>query len=215
MLAVPVFNIKGERTGQVEVDPELFGGRIRPRLIKQAIVAYLDHARQRSARTKRRSDVEGSTRKLYRQKGTGNARAGMIRTPVRRGGGRTFGKRIPGADKAITKKMRRRALDSAVLARLHGNDVMIIDGLEFSVPKTKTFASMLSAVGADRGCVLATDVLNRNAYLSGRNIPKTEIRAVGELNAYDVTKRRKLLFTPAAFDELSQSRKRPVVSAKA
>lgn len=207
MLAVPVYNMRGDRTGQVEIDPALFGGRIRPRLIKQAIVAYLDHFRQRSARTKRRSDVEGSTRKLYRQKGTGNARAGMIRTPVRRGGGRTFGKRVPGAEKAISKKMRRGALDSAVLARMHDNDVMIVDGLEFKSPKTKTFATMLGALGADRGCVFATEAGgNRNVFLSGRNIPRTEVRSVGDLNAYDVMRRRKLLFTPGAFEELKRSR---------
>ena len=208
MLAVPVYNMKGERTGEIEVDPAVFGGRIRPRLVKQAIVAYLDHDRQGSARTKGRADVKGSTRKLYRQKGTGNARAGNIRTPVRRGGGRTFAKRIPPASKGISRKMRRGALDSAVLARLHGDDVAIVEGLEFSVPKTRAFAAMLTALGADRGCVLATESSDRNVYLSGRNIPKTEIRAVAELNAHDVMRRRRLVFTRAAFERLAESRAR-------
>lgn len=207
MLSVPVFNMKGERTGEVEVDPAVFGGRIRPRLLKQALIAYMDHKRQRSARTKRRSDVEGSTRKLYRQKGTGNARAGTIRTPVRRGGGRTFGKRVPGAEKAISKKMKRAALNSAVLARLHGDAVALIDGMSFPEPKTKAFAAMVAAVGASRGCVVATETLDRNAYLSGRNLPKTEIRVVDELNAHDVMRRAKLVFTTSAFQKLTASRK--------
>ena len=88
----------------------------------------------------------------------------------------------------------------------HGEDVAIVDGLEFSTPRTSLFSAMLSAVGADRGCVLATESLDRNVYLSGRNIPKTEVRAVADLNAHDVMRRRKLLFTRAAFDRLTESR---------
>lgn len=206
MIAVPVFNMSGKRTGEVQVDPKLLGGRVRYELIKQAIVAYLDHQRQQSARTKRRSDVEGSTRKLYRQKGTGNARAGMIRTPVRRGGGRTFGKRVPGAQKDISKKMRRGALESAVLAKLRGEGVLIVEDLAFHEPKTSAFARMLTALEANRGCVVAIPEHDRNTFLSGRNIPRTEIRAVDELNAYDVMKRKKLVFSKAAFERFTVAR---------
>ena len=115
-----------------------------------------DRQRQQSARTKGRSDVEGSTRKLYRQKGTGNARAGNLRTPIRRGGGRAFAKRGPRAKKAFPKKMRRLARNSAILARIQANDVIIVD--EFRCPeiKTKVVASMLSALGGEKGCVLFT-----------------------------------------------------------
>ena len=206
MLAVPVFNMKGERTGQMDVDPADLGGCIRPRLVKQAIVSYQDHLRQRSARTKGRSDVEGSTRKLYRQKGTGNARAGMIRTPIRRGGGHTFAKRVPAAEKRLTKGMRRGALDSAVLARIRGDDLVILESLEFSEPKTSAFSAMLAALGMKRGCLVATESLRPNVYLSGRNIPDTSVRVVDELNAYDVMRRRKVLFTRAAFERLLQNR---------
>jgi len=202
MLAVPVFNMAGKSTGQVEVDPATLGGRVRHALIKQAIVAYLDHQRQHSARTKGRSDVEGSTRKLYRQKGTGNARAGMIRTPVRRGGGNAFAKSGPRRIKDLPKKMRRLACQSAILAKIHANDVVIVDDLVCPTVKTKAIATMLSAIQADRGCVLATHELDRSVYLSGRNIPKTEIRCVDELWAYEVLRRRKLVLTRPAFDRL-------------
>jgi len=202
MLAVPVFDMSGKQSGEIEVDPAVLGGRVRPRLIKQAVVAFLDHQRQRSARTKRRSDVEGSTRKLYRQKGTGNARAGAIRTPVRRGGGRTFGKRVPGAVKALPKKMRRLARNSAVLAKIQANEVMVLDGFDCEAPKTKVFASMLTALGADNGCVFAMHEPNRNAHLSGRNLAKTDVRLVGELSAYEVLLRKKIVFTKAAFEQL-------------
>ena len=203
MLAVPVFNMAGERTGEVEVDPASLGGRVRPELIKQAVVAYLDHQRSKSARTKGRSDVEGSTRKLYRQKGTGNARAGMIRTPVRKGGGRTFAKRVRPATKELPKKMRRLARDHAILAKIEANEVMILDELRCPEPKTRIFATMLSALGVQKGCLVAMHAADENAYKSGRNIPKTDIRIVDDVNAYDVLKRRQVIFTKAAFSKVA------------
>ncbi len=202
MLAVPVFTMNGTQSGEVEIDPAVLGGRVRPRLIKQAIVAFLDRQRQDSARTKGRGDVVGSTRKLFRQKGTGNARAGNIRTPVRRGGGRTFAKRGPRATKAFPKKMRRLARNSAILAKLQANDVLIVADLDYPRIQTKIMAGMLAALGIDRGCVLATHERDKNVYLSGRNIPDTDIRIVDELNAYEVLRRRKLIFSKPAFERL-------------
>lgn len=204
MLAVGVFDMKGQRIGEVEVDPAVFGDRVRPQLLKQAIVTYLDHQRQDSARTKNRANVEGSTRKLYRQKGTGNARAGSIRTPVRRGGGRTFAKRGPRRTLDFSKKMRRLARDSAILAKLQSEDVMIVDLMSYSEPKTKSFALMLTALEVDRGCLVAIHEHDRNMYLSGRNIKNADIRLVDDLNAYEVLLRKKLIFSKAAFERLLQ-----------
>lgn len=204
MLAVPIFDIKGERLGELEVDPAVLGGVVRPVLVKQAIVAHQDHRSQRSARTKGRSEVAGSTRKLYRQKGTGNARAGAIRTPIRRGGGRTFAKRVPGAIKELPKKMRRLARNSAILAKIQAAEVMIIEGLECPEPKTKAFGLVLSALGITDGSLWATHEYDRNVYLSGRNVPKTDIRVVTDLNAYEVLRRKKLIFTRPAFERLTQ-----------
>lgn len=204
MLSVPIFDMQGERKGDAEIDPAVLGGRVRPELIKQVIVAYQDHQRQRSARTKGRAQVEGSTRKLYRQKGTGNARAGSIRTPVRRGGGRTFAKRIPGASKDIPKKMRRLARNQAILAKIQADDVVVVDGLECKEPKTRVLVAMLSAIGATRGSVVALHEYNRDVYLSGRNIPDTEIRVAADLNAYEVLRRPKLIFSKPAFERLAQ-----------
>ncbi len=202
MLAVPVFTMQGEQTGEMEIDPALLGGRVRPQLMKQAIVAFLDHQRHHSARTKGRSDVVGSTRKLYRQKGSGNARAGNIRTPIRRGGGRAFAKRGPRATKVLPKKMRRLARNSAILAKIQSNDVMVVDELDVPAIKTKTVAVMLSALGVDRGCMLTMHERDRNVYLSSRNIPNTNVRLVDELNAYEVLRGRKLVFTKPAFERL-------------
>ncbi len=203
MLGVPVFNMQGKPKGEMEIDPAVLGGQVRPQLIKQAIVAYLDHQRQDSARTKSRSDVEGSTRKLYRQKGTGNARAGAIRTPVRRGGGRTFAKRGPRATLKFPKKMRRLARDSAILAKIEAHDAIIVADLELPEIKTKTVASMFSALDVRRGCVLAVHERDEKLVRSSRNIPATEVRVLDDLTAYEVLRRRKLVFTKAAFERLA------------
>ena len=203
MLAVPVFNMQGERIGAMEIDAEHLGGRVRPQLLKQAVVTWLDHQRLESARRKGRSDVEGSTRKLYRQKGTGNARVGPIRAPQRKGGGRAFNKLGPRSFKDIPKKVRRAARYNAVLAKMLSEDVMIIDGLRCPEPKTKLVAGMFGALGVDRGCVLAIHESDANVYRSGRNIPNTEVRAVDDLNAYEVLRRKKLIFTKPAFERFA------------
>ncbi|HNQ22776.1 MAG TPA: 50S ribosomal protein L4 [Phycisphaerae bacterium] len=202
MLAVPVVNPKGERTGEMQIDPAWLGGEVRPRLMHQAVVAYLDHQRLRAARTKGRGDVAGSTRKIYRQKGTGNARMGTIRTCVRRGGGRAFGKRVPGGPKDISKQMRRRARDGAILAKIQANAALIVDGWSCPEPKTRAFTGLLTALGVGGSCVLAVGEYDRNVYLSGRNVAGAEVCPVDDLNAYQVLRRRKLVFTRAAFERL-------------
>jgi len=206
MLAVPVYNMKGDKVGEAEIDPEVLGGKVRPLLLKQAIVAYRAHKRQYSARTKRRSDVEGSTHKLYRQKGTGNARAGMARTPVRRGGGRAFATRCPRRELVLPKKMKRLARDSALLAKIQSDRVMVVDGLQCDQPKTKMLSGMFSAMGINKGCILALHDADRNIFLSGRNIPNADIRLVTDLNAYDVLRRDCVVMTRQAFDLLSNPR---------
>lgn len=202
MLGVPVFNMAGKPEGELEIDPEVLGGWVRPQLLKQAIVSFLDHQRQDSARTKGRGDVVGSTRKLYRQKGTGNARAGNLRTPLRRGGGRTFAKRGPRSFVKLPKKMRRLARNSAILAKIKSNDVLVVSDFELQQIKTKTVAAMLAALGVERGCLLATHERDDTVIRSTRNIPSADVRVIDELNAFEVLRRRKLIFTKPAFERL-------------
>lgn len=203
--SVPVFDSKGKPVGEMEVDAASLGERVRPKLIKQAIVAYLDRHRQDSARTKGRSEVEGSTRKLYRQKGTGNARVGAIRTVVRRGGGVAFSKRGPRRQVELPKKMRRLARNSALLARIQAQDVMVLDSLSYSEPKTSALSSTLSSLGVDSGCLLAVKVHDRNVYLSGRNLPRTDVRIADELTAYEIMRRKKVILTRDALEGLLSS----------
>ena len=204
MVEVPVYNQSGEHVGSEQLDEAMLGGQVNTALLKQAVVMYHANRRQGSARTKSRGEVVGSTRKLYRQKGTGRARVGNARTPVRKGGGHAFAKRARDYGKAMPTKMRRLARNHAVLAKIQDSAAAIIDGLDIATPKTGPFAKLLKAVGADRGCVFATNGIDTNVYKSGRNIPRTEIMDVAMLNAFQVLTRRKLVFTRAAFDKFKE-----------
>jgi large subunit ribosomal protein L4 len=204
MLNVPVYNMTGQKVGDVEIDEAMLGGSVNASLLKQAIVMYHANQRQGTVKTKGRSEVQGSSHKLYRQKGTGRARMGNARTCVRRGGGHAFAKTPRDFRQSMPKRMRRLARNHAVLAKIQGDGAAIIEGLSFETPKTKPLAQLLAAVSADRGCVLATNGLDMNVYKSGRNIPRTEIMDVAEMNAYHVLTRRKLLFTREAFDRFKE-----------
>jgi large subunit ribosomal protein L4 len=156
--------------------------------------------RQGSARTRSRGMVEGSTRKLYRQKGTGNARMGTVRTNIRRGGGRAFAKTERNYRRDLPRKMKQLARNSALLAKLRSGNVAIVDDLRIEQPKTKAFYGVLKALGAQNGCVVALENANPVLFKSGRNIPRTDIRQVHELNAYEILRRRKVVFTKPAFE---------------
>jgi len=200
MIDVPVYDMSGEQTGTMQIDEVVLGGRVRLELLKQAVVTWRANQRQGSARTRSRSMTAGSTRKLYRQKGTGNARMGTVRTALRRGGGVAFAKRERSFRRDMPRKMRQLARNSALLAKLRSGSVAIVDPINIDTPKTKVFWAMLRAVGADRGCVVALESPSPELYKSGRNIPRTEIRQVHELNAYEILRRRKLLFSRGAFE---------------
>ena len=204
MLQVPVYNMDGQRTGEMEIDPAVLGGRVRPQLLKQAVVQYLANRRRSAAATRNRSMVKGSTRKLYRQKGTGNARMGAVRTCIRRGGGVAFAKGRQNFHRDLPKKMRRLARNNAILAKIASGNALIINDFAFETPKTKQFAAMLGTLGVDRGCLVAIAGGEPNVWLSGRNIPKTDIRPVAGLHGYEILRRKKLVFSLPAFEVLQR-----------
>jgi large subunit ribosomal protein L4 len=205
MLSVPVYNESGKQVGEEQIDEALLGHRLNPALLKQAIVMYHANRRQGSARQKTRSQVVGSSQKLYRQKGTGRARMGNIRTPVRRGGGRAFPRQARDFRLDMPRKMRRMARLQAVLAKIKSQDAAIVEGLAFDEPKTRRLAALLRALNADRGCILATNGLDAALHKSGRNLQRTEVLSVGDLNAFDILSRRRLLFTKDAFETFRQT----------
>ncbi|MBW7991320.1 MAG: 50S ribosomal protein L4 [Planctomycetes bacterium] len=199
MIKLAVYNTDGQEVEILKVDVAVFGGSVRYSLLKQAIVMYHANKRVGTAATKSRSMVSGSTKKLFRQKGTGNARVGNIRTGKRKGGGVTFAKTKRDFSKSMPKKQRRLARDSAILAKLLKSDVVLVDGLNFDKPKTKDFAGILGNLKIDRSCLVTVSSENVNLYKSANNIPKVDVLRVSELNAGDICCHRKMLFTKEAF----------------
>lgn len=200
MLELAVYNQKGEQVDSMQIDESTLGGQVRPELLKQAYVMFHANRRQGSARTKSRGMVAGSTKKIYRQKGTGNARMGNKRTNIRRGGGVAFAKTKTREEYRLDmpKKMRRLANRNALLAKLIDNEVKVIDDLSFAQPKTRDFKGMLDAIGIDRTCLVALDSANRPAALSARNLEHVTTIRTEQLNAFDLLNHRYLVVDRAS-----------------
>jgi large subunit ribosomal protein L4 len=198
MIELTVFNASGQQVDTIRVDESVLGGCVRYALLKQAIVMYHANKRVGTVATKSRGVVAGSTRKLFRQKGTGNARAGTRRTGKRVGGGMAFAKVPRDFRQAMPRKQRMLARDSAVLAKLRAHNVVVVDGLAFEKPRTKDFANVLKNLKIDRSCLVATSDYNENVYKSVRNIQKVDVMPVANLNAADIVNHRKVLFTKDA-----------------
>ena len=198
-MEVPVYNMKGSQVGSLKIDESALGGEINPALIKQAYVRYHTNTRQGSARTKNRHEVEGSTRKIYKQKGTGNARHGDKKSNLFKGGGHGHSKKMTREDfrKDMPKKMRRKANRNALLAKLVDNEVRVIDGISFNEPKTKAFESFLAAVKAgDKTTLVALPMdaaKSENAIKSGRNVNDVTLVRVDQLNCFNLLNHRYLV----------------------
>ena len=210
MIDIPVYSLDGKQTDSIKVDEALLGGEVRPVLLKQAYVMYHANQRQGSAATKARSQVEGSTRKLYKQKGTGRARRGPVRTNIMRGGGVAHRKNPRSFRQEMPVKMRRLATRNALLAKLVDNEIKVVDGFAFAQPKTKQFAAILDALKIDRTCLLAVageGDKDGNTVLSARNLPQIRTIRMDQLNAYDLLSRRYFLVDKATLTAWLEAQK--------
>ena len=199
MISLAVYNTEGKEVESLKVDEAAFGGTVRYSLLKQAIVRHHANSRVGTATTKGRSQVAGSGSKLFRQKGTGNARVGNARTGKRVGGGMIFAKTARDFGKRMPKKQRRRATNSAILAKLLSDNVVVVDGLSLDKPKTKEFVSVLGNLKIDRSCLVALNDFDQSIYKSARNVQKVAVMPVAQLNAGDICRHQKMLFTKEAF----------------
>jgi large subunit ribosomal protein L4 len=197
-MVVPVYNMKGAEVGSVTIDEASLGGEINASLLKQAYVRYHAHTRQGSSKTKNRHEVEGSTRKLYKQKGTGNARHGDKKANLFKGGGHGHSKKKTREDFRLEmpKKMRRKANRNALLAKLVDSEVRIVDKIEFAEPKTKLFKDFLGALKIDRSALVALPMepaASQNARLSGRNVDDVTLVRCDQLNCFELLNHRFLV----------------------
>ncbi|MHC4808835.1 MAG: 50S ribosomal protein L4 [Planctomycetota bacterium] len=202
MIDVPIHDMQGNAVGTMSIDEGLLGGEVRPALLKQAYVMFHANRRQGSARTRGRGSVEGSTRKLYKQKGTGNARVGARRTPTRKGGGVTFAKTKTREAYRLDmpRKQRRLANRNALLAKLVDSEVKVVDRMEFAEPRTSVMRGLLSSLGVDRTCLIALDRTNRNAALAARNLADADTIRAEQLNAFELLNHRYLVIEKAQLE---------------
>jgi large subunit ribosomal protein L4 len=205
MLTLNVYNRQGDSVGTVEVDPAEFGGTVNKQLLHDVVLMHLANQRAGTHSTLRRGEVAGSTKKLFRQKGTGNARVGPRRSNKRRGGGTAKGPKPRDYEYHMPKKAVRAATRMAILSKFQDNEALILDDLTLSEVKTKQIAGLLKALKLQgRTCLVGIKDYDNNVYLSARNIPGVKVLPASQFNAYTVLRQKRLLLTRSALDELRQ-----------
>lgn len=205
MAKLTVYNRSGEDVGSYQIDPADVAPRINKQLLHDAVVMYQANRRLGSAKTKTRSEVAGSTKKVYRQKGTGNARAGSRRSGVRRGGGHIHAIRPRDYSYRLPRKALQLATRMAIASKIRDDEIVVIDDFALDKPHTQEMSIILKALGlSGTSTLVATEKHDNHVYLSGRNISQITISAVGDLNALLVLTPQKMLVTKAALDAIQQ-----------
>jgi len=196
MATIDVFNMEKEKVGQLELSKEVFGAPVREHLFWEVVKWQQARRRAGSANTRTRSEIRGSTRKIFRQKGTGRARRGSIKSPILRGGGTAFGPKPRDYSYALPKKVRKNALIAALSRRTAEDSVIVLDQMELPEIKTRRVSEFLDRF--DLNSALIVDQENQRLYLSGRNIPRVKVLSVQGLNVFDILKHDKLVLTTQA-----------------
>jgi len=203
-----VYDMAGKKVGSYEIDPAELAPTVNKQLLHDAVVMYQANARQGTQKTKTRGEVAGSTKKLYRQKGTGNARAGARRSGTRRGGGHIFAKRPRDFGWRMPRKALQVATRMALAARLADDEVKLVDALSVAGPKTAPVARMMAALGVGVQTErVAPEKHDANFWKSARNIDGVSVSPVGELNAWSILRPRSIVMTKAALDAFRASAK--------
>ncbi len=204
MVEVPVYDPSGQEIEKIQVDKASLGGKVKRRLLKNALVYFENNRRGGNAHTQVRSEVTGSRAKMYRQKGTGSARHGSRQANLLRGGATQFGPRHRSFRTNFNRKARREAARTALLARMMDQEVCVVDGFSISSPKTKTMAELLKNLSVKSSCLFGLAEFDENILKSSRNIPGLRVEESRNLNAWDLTASRRVLFTREAFAQMLQ-----------
>jgi large subunit ribosomal protein L4 len=205
MASLPVYDKSGKEVGKYDINPDDLAKSINKQLLHDVVVMYQANRRQGSHQTKSRSDVSGSTKKLYRQKGTGNARAGSRRSNVRRGGGHAFAKSNRDYSYRLPRKAVRLATRMAMAGKIQDEQVLVIDDLSMDQPQTKQIATLLKALGLnDKSALIATAQHDPVVYKSARNIGGVSVTRVSDLNALEILRPHRVLMTRDAMDAFKE-----------
>ena len=201
---MPVYSLAGEIVKHIEISDDVFGVPFNESVVHQAMVRQQANARQGTASSKTRGEVTGSTRKLYRQKHTGMARAGSRRSPLRRGGGVAFGPKPRSYRQAMPKKMRRLALRCVLSAKAGDGELKVLEQLNLEKPMTKEMVQILTALGVDSSALVVTSEPEDNIVKSARNLPRIKTLPANLLNVVDILSHKMLLMTEAAVHKAEQ-----------
>jgi large subunit ribosomal protein L4 len=202
-MKIAIKNIEGKSQGELEVKFELIENGKGSQAVHDTVVAYNAAQRSGTACTKTVGEVAGSNKKPWKQKGTGRARAGSVRSPLWAGGGVVFGPKPRDFSKKVSKKTRSLALRKALSARLTAGDVVVVDDLKLASPKTKGFTGLISALELTGTTLVISSEIDKNLTLASRNIENVALTTSDSLNTYDVLRPDKLLFTKSAFEKVS------------
>jgi large subunit ribosomal protein L4 len=206
-MKVSVLDIKGKETGrEVELSESVFGLEPNDHVVYLDVKQHLANKRQGTHKAKERAEIVGSTRKIKKQKGTGTARAGSIKSPIFKGGGRVFGPRPRDYHFKLNKKLKRLARKTVLSQKLKNNQLMIVEDFGFDAPKTKEFLNVLDNLNIrDKKSLLVLDESNKNVYLSSRNLKSAKVVNVSELNTYNILNSNVLLITESRLEELQNN----------
>ena len=209
-MKVAVLDIKGKETGRkVELSDDVFAIEPNEHAIYLDVKQYLAHQRQGTHKAKERAEIAGSTRKIKKQKGTGTARAGSIKSPIFKGGGRIFGPRPKDYTQKLNKNMKRLARKSALSLKSKDKSLVVVEDFNFEAPKTKDFVNFLSSLGIEnKKSLIVLGDSNNNVYLSSRNLDRSEVVTGSELNTYKIVNATSLVLTESALEGIESNLKK-------
>lgn len=203
MAKVDVLNIKGEKVEEINLNDDVFAIEPNEAVVHQVVVAQLANKRQGTQSAKTRSEVRGGGRKPWRQKGTGRARVGSIRSPLWKGGGVIFAPKPRDYSQKVNKKMKRLAMKSVLSSKVLDNELILLDSLNFDAPKTKEMVEVLKNINANKALLVLANK-DENVYKSARNIPDVATTTVDSLNVYDMLKYYQLVVTKEAAQKIEE-----------
>ena len=206
-MKLSVLNIKGKETGRsVELSKSIFEVTPNDHAVYLDVKRYLANNRQGTNKTKERAEITGSTRKIKKQKGTGTARAGSIKNPLFRGGGTIFGPRVRSYSQKLNKNVKRLARKSALSIKMKDKAISIVEDFDFKTPKTKEFTDVVSALGLnDKKALFVLGGVNKNIYLSSRNLEKSNVVTNFEISTYSIMNAQHLVFLESSLEQIESN----------